>query len=63
VSSALTAHPAATSMITGAVDPFVSYGGKLVNLCAALPSVARTSASAFTRERARDALAGACKLK
>ena len=63
VSSALTAHPAATSMITGALDPFVSYGGKLVNLCAALPAVARTSASPFTRERARDALAGACKLK
>jgi hypothetical protein len=63
VASALAQHPAATAMITGAIDPFVSYGAKLVNLCAALPAVARTNASPFTRERARDALSGACKLK
>jgi hypothetical protein len=63
IASALTQHPAATSMITGAIDPFVSYGGNLPNLCAALPAVARSNPSPFTRERARDALAGACKLK
>jgi hypothetical protein len=63
VASVLTQHPPAASVITGAIDPFASYGGKLVSLCAALPAVSRSNPSPFTRERARDAVAGACKLK
>ena len=53
--------PAAHSVLLGAIDPFEGYGSKLHATCTALPMIATGRDPEILKERARDALAHACK--